>query len=167
MPGIFDRGFFFFGISLYVSFILNIMPMGDLLAYVRPSWTLLLLLFLSQVLPGRFGLFTSFCVGLLQDILLDTVLGLHALSLVSVIYLQLLVHRQIKIFSSIQQMAFVFLISFIYLSCLRIVSMFFLDSAAMGLAYWLPALVNALIWPWFYILMSSFKNFIGIYESNN
>lgn len=167
MSGIFDRGFFFIGISLYVSFILHIIPMGEWLAFVRPSWTLLLLLFLSQVLPGRFGLFTSFCVGLLLDILLDTVLGLHALSLVLVVYLQLLVYRQIKIFSSIQQMAFVFLISFIYLSCLRMVSMFFLDSATMGLAYWLPALVNALIWPWFYILMSSFKNFIGIYESNN
>lgn len=141
--------------------------MGDWLNYLRPNWILLIILFWSQALPSRVGMWYGFVVGLLFDLLLDNTLGLTSISLVLVLYLQLLLHRQLKSLRGLQQALKVAIFSFLYLLSYRLLEEFFGSSVKLGPGFWLPILSNALIWPWFFILMESIKYRFGIYEPNN
>ena len=86
---IFGRGFGAILGSVYVALILQIVPMGEWLGFLRPSWVLLIALFWSQAVPGRFGLWYAFFIGVILDVVLDQPLGMHAISLVIILYIQL------------------------------------------------------------------------------
>lgn len=152
--------------SLYAAMVLQIFPMTSWLSYLRPNWILLLVLFWAYVLPGRFGLFFALLVGVLTDLLLDSVFGIHALSMLVIVYLQLLLHRQIRIFSGVQQFLLIFFFSFLYLLSLRLLEGFFGKPAEVSIVYWLPTLTNALVWPWLLVVMDNLKLRFNIYENN-
>ncbi len=160
------QGMSLVALSLYAAMVLQIFPMTSWLSYVRPNWILLFLLFWVYVLPGRFGIFFAFLVGLLTDLLLDSVFGIHALSMITIVYLQLLVHRQIRIFSGFQQFLLILFFSFLYLLFIRLLEGFFGNPAEPDMFYWLPVLSNALVWPWLFVVMDSLKSRFNIYENN-
>lgn len=160
-------GFWFVIFSIYISFILAIFPLNDWLAAIRPIWILLMVIYWVRVLPSYLGLWFVFFVGFACDVLFNKTLGSHGLSLVLVVYLQLLFQRQIKMFSTLQQVILIFVFSFIYLSVLRVVELFFGYPVEINFIYWLPALINALFWPWFYFVMDGLKVRLGIYETNH
>ena len=162
----FGRGFSLIVLSVYVALIFSIIPMGDWLAYVRPDWVFLLVMFWTFAMPSRFGIWFAFLVGALIDIVGGSLLGMHSLALVLVVFLQMILHRQLKAFSGFQQFIFVFIFSFLYLLILKITESFFAESISRGVAYWLPSFINALIWPWFYIVMDSLRTRFNIYEAN-
>lgn len=164
---IFGRGFGVILLSIYAALILTIIPMGDWLAYFRPSWVLLIAIFWSQVIPARVGLWYGFIIGLLLDLLLDKPLGLTAISLVLVLYLQLLFDKQLRVLRGFQQMLKIIVFTFLYLLVHRVLEEFFGQTAQRGLAYWLPILSNSLLWPWFFMFMEGIKSRSGIYESNS
>lgn len=161
------RGFIIIFGSIYCALILTIIPMGDWLNYFRPNWILLVVLFWAQVAPSRFGLWHGLIIGLLLDLLLDKTFGFHSLGLVFILFLQLLLRRQLRVLRGIQQVLSIIVFSFLYLLTLRILEEFFGNSLETGFAYWLPILSNAVIWPWFYIFMEGLKSRAGIYEANN
>jgi len=161
------RGTITIFVSIYCALILTILPMGDWLNYFRPNWVLLVLLFWSQVIPSRFGLWYGLIVGVLLDLLLDKVFGLHSLSLVLILFLQLLLRRQLKVLQGIQQVISIFVFSFLYLLFLRVSEGFFGSPSETSVAYWLPLFSNAAVWPWFYIFMEGLKSRAGIYEANH
>jgi rod shape-determining protein MreD len=161
------RGFTFIAFTLYVALILTVLPLVEWLDYVRPSWMLLIVLFWVQVLPSRFGIGFAFTIGLITDLLTDSLWGLHSLSIVLTVFVQLLLLRQIRVFTGFQQFLSILVLSFLYLLIFRLLENFFLEDSVSGLVYWTPALINALLWPWFFIVMDNLKTLFHIYESNN
>ncbi len=160
-------GFWFVISSIYIACILAIFPLSDWLAAMRPVWILLMVIYWVRVLPSYLGLWFAFLVGFACDVLLNKTLGSHGLALVLVVYLQLLLQRQIQMFSTLQQVILVLVFSFIYLLTLRVVEMFFGYPVEINIVYWLPALINALLWPWFCFVMDGLKIRLGIYETNH
>ena len=160
------RGFIVIFASIYFALILTIIPLGDWLNYFRPNWVLLMVLFWAQAIPSRFGLWHGFIIGILLDLLLDKVFGLHSVSLVLILFIQLLLYRQLRVLMGFQQVLSILVFSFLYLLISRLLEEFFGNPVDSGLAYWLPMLSNAIIWPWFFIFMESLRSRFGIYEAN-
>lgn len=65
--------------SLAVASVLNIYPLSAALAWYRPMWLVLVLVFWLLSQPARVGIGAAFAVGLAADLLLDSDLGQQAL----------------------------------------------------------------------------------------
>jgi len=159
------RGSSFIYFSFLVAFILQIFPLFEWVNYFRPLWVLLLLLYWVQVAPSKLGIVTAFIIGLLLDVLFDDVLGMHALALSFLSFVMYLLHRRLRVSSTLQQVLVVFLFSVFYLLLVRIVQEFFAEPLTVNFGYWVPAFSSALIWPWFYLVMNEIKSRFNIHEA--
>lgn len=96
--------------TLLVAATLDVMPWPEALAWFRPQWLVLALIYWTLALPHRVGVFWGLCVGLLQDTLLDSPFGQHALALVLTCYLTLLVCKRLEQLATLPQSLVVFLL---------------------------------------------------------
>ena len=72
-------GTWFIVMSFIGGMLLTIFPMPDWFSAIRPQWCALILLYWCFALPMHVGIISGWCVGLLLDVLLGTLLGQHAL----------------------------------------------------------------------------------------
>ncbi len=167
IDSVFGRGASLMFATFYLAMLFSIVPLGDWLGYARPSWFLLIALFWAQEFPSRFGIKSAFVMGLCADVLFDQVLGLHAVVLVSLVYLQLLLNNRFRVMSTFQQVTRIVLFSFMYLLSILVLESFFASTAEKGVLYWLPVFVNALLWPWLHMILDGLKSRFQLYESNS
>jgi|GEM_PF-2550464 len=160
------RGFLFIAATVYLSYILMLIPMDGWTAYVRPDWTMLVVLFWAQAYSSQVGLRFALLTGILLDVLLGQMLGTYALGLVVIFYLQLLLNQRYRVLSIFQQIIRVFCFSVLYFLIVRLLQSLLGDVLPMTWAYWLPILSNIIIWPWLYLLMEYFKSVFRLHEYN-
>ena len=89
--------------SLLVAGIFSILPLPAWLSVARPAWVPMVLMYWVLALPNRFGLFFSFCVGLLLDVFMGASFGLNAMALTLVAFIMLNLHRRLRMFPWWQQ----------------------------------------------------------------
>jgi rod shape-determining protein MreD len=143
-------------LSFFIAYLLAALPMPQMIALARPDWVALCLIFWVLVLPDRVGISVGFCVGLLQDVLLGTYLGVFALAYSSLVYLVLLLHQRLRMYPILQQAAVIFLI--IALSQVLVqLCRDFLGNGITGDMHLLPSLVSALLWPWVFVILHSLQ----------
>ena len=75
---------------------LSILPLPWAVQWWQPGWVLLVLVYWLFSQPERMGFFLVFSLGLFLDLLLGSVLGLHALLFVCMAYFILRYHRQLS-----------------------------------------------------------------------
>jgi rod shape-determining protein MreD len=97
-------------LSFIVSYGLAIMPLPDWAVYWKPDWVGMVLLYWCIALPERVNVGTGWLVGILHDILSDTLLGMHAISYTLLAYLAVEYHRQVRVFPRWQQSMWVFIV---------------------------------------------------------
>lgn len=138
--------------ALAVAILLAIVPLYPVLEPLRPYWVALVLIYWG--LEGRNppGMGTAFLVGLVMDLVTASLMGLHALSLVVIIYLVQRFRARIRFFPPWQQALSVLAL----LVNDRIIGLWI--AVLMGepvptWQYWLPPLVGMAIWPWLFLLL--------------
>lgn len=132
--------------SLAAALLMSILPLPDALQAWRPEWVTLVLLFWVMHAPNWVGLWFGLIMGLMLDILLASPLGMHASTLIVVIYVARMTQRWSGIFSVRQTTALVFLL--ILLGRLMTYAQLALrGEAPADLTFFLPAVASALIWP--------------------
>ena len=141
-------------LAFILALALTIIPLPQALSYFRPSWILLLLLYLLFFFPRYFTLSMVFFLGLLLDILLSTVMGGHVFALSLTMWIAYSKVRRFGLYSSIQQMLAIGFFSFLYEATLVIID------AAQGykpsfLGILGTVLTSMLFWPWLKILLKS------------
>ena len=144
-------GWGFIVFSLFVAFMLNIMPWGQL--YGVPDFLAITLLFWSIHQHRRVGIGIAFCFGLLMDVNNATFLGETALAYTLMTYFAITLHRRILWFSWGRQVWYILML----LSIPHIVGMvihFFAGREAVGWLWMLDCAVGALIWPLAYWLLA-------------
>lgn len=143
---------------LWIGFIgalvLSILPLPEILSSFRPPWVLLLVLYIEYYLPENFKVTTLCLVGLSLDVLLSTVMGAHAFSLLFTTWMATTKSRRFQFFSITQQMC---LIGFF---CLFYQSLLSLIDALLGFHYSLlmpiiSAILGMCIWPWIRLMGDS------------
>lgn len=152
MKLLFQQGGWVILLSFIVSLMLTIIPLPDMLQYLRPEWSALVLLYWCMALPQRIGVGVGWVAGLFLDVLKGALLGQHALGLAVVAYLTLQLHQRIRVYPLWQQALTVLMLLNLY----QLLLVWFdgiTGQPSKGLAYWLPPLAGMLIWPWIFLLL--------------
>ncbi|MEE4278489.1 MAG: rod shape-determining protein MreD [Halieaceae bacterium] len=132
--------------SLFIAMLLAMLPLGRSLAWWRPEWLLLVLVYWAIALPHRVGLLTALLVGLLIDVMEGAPIGQNMLSLSLVITLARIMYQRLRVFTLAQQASVVFLLAGLH----QLIGHWLLGLQGVridGFLFLLPALTSALLWP--------------------
>lgn len=143
-------------LSFAISFMLAVVPLPEWLALWRPDWVAMVLIYWCLALPQRVGVSMGWLVGIIHDVLLDTLLGQRALSLCILAYLSTKLHRQIRAFPIWQQAIVVLsLVTFGQLPGVWIHGI--LGHPQTGWSFMFPAITSMLLWPWVFIVLRDMR----------
>ncbi|MDO9624825.1 MAG: rod shape-determining protein MreD [Pseudomonas sp.] len=139
-------------LSLALALLLSVATLPRFMEVGRPLWLALFLTYWVLALPQRVGMATAWCVGLLADVLNGTLLGHNALTLTLVTFLVLSLHQRLRMFPMWQQ-SMVLLVVFGLAQLVHLWLNALTGSRPPTLAFVLPALVSALLWPWVCVIL--------------
>lgn len=143
-------------LTLVVAILLTLLPLPGSLEVLRPYWVALVLIYWCLETQGLISLGLAFTVGLLLDLLTGSLLGLHALSLVIIVYLASRFRARLRFFPPWQQALSVLAllvndrIILLWINSLR-------DEPMPGLDFWLAPVVGTLLWPWIFLLLDRYR----------
>ncbi len=142
--------------SLVVAWILSVIPLPETLRAWRPDWPLLVLIYWSLALPHRVSVGTAWLTGIVQDILIGTLIGQHALSYAVVVYLTVRLHQRLRLFPRWQQ-----ILSLLLLLTLGQLILLWVNGIIgrpiHTWLYWMPSVLGALLWPLVYVLLRGLR----------
>ncbi|MDH5396361.1 MAG: rod shape-determining protein MreD [Gammaproteobacteria bacterium] len=148
-------------VSFIAAFILTMMPLPELLQSIRPEFVTIVLIYWCMALPARVGVGIGWIAGLVLDVLTDSLLGQHALTLALIAYLAIKLHQRIRVFPLWQQALTIFvLMSFQATIVLWIRGM--LGQAPSLLMFMLPAISTAIFWPVGFLLMRQVRRYYQV-----
>lgn len=144
-----------------VAFVLEIMPFPAGFQGFRPSWVILVLIYWTLALPNKISVGTAFVAGIVWDLVLGSVLGVHSIVLSIAIYFVAKYHLILRNLSlwlqSILVMLYVIAIKF---------AIFFVEllihSADFNPQELLGAVVSGVLWPWIFLLMRQIRRSLGL-----
>lgn len=147
-------------LSLFVAFMLTIMPLPEWMVEFRPDWVTLVMIYWAMALPARTGVTIAWLSGLMLDVSHGAILGQHALGLMLVIYIVHIQHQRLRMASLVQQAIVIF-----FLLLLKQLIVLWV-SGIVGHApdtwlYFMPCFTGALLWPWIYIIMRDLRRKFG------
>lgn len=139
-------------LSLCVALMLSIVPLPAWVVTWRPDWVAMVLIYWCVTFPERVGVATGWSVGIIQDVLSDTLLGQHAFSLCILAYASIELHYQLRVFPWWQQTLVVGgLIALIHLPDVWIRGI--LGHPQVGWSFLYPTVTSMALWWWVFIIL--------------
>ena len=138
--------------TIVVAVLLSLLPLPAVLSPFKPYWVALVVIYWSLETHDMIGLGVAFLIGLILDILSGSLMGLHAMSLVIMVFLVQRFRSRLRFFPPWQQSLSVLgllvndRIILIWITVL-------LGESMPTWRYWLPPLVGMAIWPWLFLLL--------------
>ncbi len=151
----------FVWLTLALALLLSVASMPKFMELGRPLWLALFLTYWVLALPHRVGMTTAWALGLLADVLNGTLLGQNALILTLITFLVLTLHQRLRMFPMWQQSS-VLLVVFGLAQLVQLWLNALTGSRPPTLAFVLPALVSALLWPWVCAILRGLHQRIGV-----
>lgn len=146
----------FINISILIALVLTIMPLPLALKPFWPDWAAMVVVYWAIALPHRVSIGVAWFVGFLLDVLLGTVLGVHAVSLAVITFGVASNFQRIRNFSVWQQSvvigAFLVLYHFLVFWLNR-----FLLNVNFSFEYITPAISSAFFWLWLFPLLRAYR----------
>ena len=145
-----SRGLIF--LTIMVAVLLSLLPLPDFLLPFKPYWVALVVIYWSLETHDMIRMGLAFIIGLVVDILSGSLMGLHALSLVVMVFLIQRFRSRLRFFPPWQQALSVLgllvndRIILIWITAL-------LGEPLPTWKYWLPPLVGMALWPWLFLLL--------------
>ncbi len=139
-------------LTFLLALMLSTLPMPESLEWGRPQWVALTLIYWVVALPHRIGPWSAWVLGLLLDILLGSLLGIHALTLAIVAYLAQRLHQRIRMFPLWQQAFLVLVLIGIHQMLLHWAQLLS-GARSDSLLFLLPSVVSCLLWPWLFVVL--------------
>ncbi|NQY87086.1 MAG: rod shape-determining protein MreD [Colwellia sp.] len=145
--------------TLLIALMASIMPMPLSVDVFRPDWVLIVLIYWCMALPGRVNIITAWVMGFLLDVLLGSVLGVHATAMAISIYIIVVNHQKIRNFSIWQQALITGVLAALYHLVVFWLQRFLIDVVFLT-SYLYPVITTIILWPWvFYLLRKVRRNF--------
>jgi rod shape-determining protein MreD len=142
--------------TLIVGFILSQMPLPSMLVWWRPEWVAMIVIYWVMALPNRFGIGMAWVSGLALDILKGSLLGMNALSLTTIAFLTLILHRRLRMYPLWQQALMVLVLVGINQLIFHWIQSL-TGSTGDTLIFLLPAVVSAILWPWVFVVLRGIR----------
>ncbi len=133
-------------VTLLVAGWLEVLPLPDAVEYLRPQWLVLAMVYWAIALPHRIGVVWGASVGLVQDVLLGTVLGQHALAMTLAVYIAQSTYKRLRVFPPIQQSGVVFLLVGVAVIASYLVQDYAGRALLPPMTMLLSALASAVLW---------------------
>ncbi len=149
-------GYFILFTSMLLAVLLMIMPLPDGLAFIWPLWIVAVLGYWLYALPHRVSLGSALFFGILLDVFNNTLLGQHALALVTVAYIMEKMHHQIRLFFWWQQALLMMCLAAVYSFILFFVQSL-LAEIHLSWPFWLPIISTGVIWPVVFALLRHYR----------
>ena len=139
-------------LTIVMAILLSLIPLPDLMMPFKPYWLALVIIYWSLETQDMISMGLAFLVGLVLDIVSGSLLGLHALSLVVMVFLVQHFRPRLRFFPPWQQALSVLgllvndRIILIWITVL-------LGEPLPTWQYWLPPLLGMALWPWLFLLL--------------
>ena len=133
-------------VTLLVAGWLELLPLTDALDYLRPQWLVLAMIYWAIALPHRIGVVWGGLIGLVQDVLLGSVLGQHALAMTLAVYIAQSTYKRLRVFPPLQQSAVVFLLVGVAVISSYLVQDFAGRALLSPMTMLISAVVSAVFW---------------------
>jgi rod shape-determining protein MreD len=143
--------------TLVAAIILTLLYLPPWLDALRPYWVALVLIYWALETQDLISLGWAFIIGLLLDLLTGSLLGLHALSLVIIIYLVTRFRPRLRFFPPWQQALSLFAL----LLNDRIILLWIISlrgDPLPPLSFWLPPIIGTVVWPWLFLLLDRVRS---------
>lgn len=143
-------------LSVLVASLLTVIAIPEAVRTLRPFWLALIVIYWTIEAPDRFAIGFAFALGLLQDVLVGTLLGEHAFRLAIVAFIVLRFRSRIRFFPMWQQalaVGVLLLNDRVVVLILRAIS----GEFAIDWQYWLSPIVGAALWPWVFLLLDDLR----------
>lgn len=132
-------------LSLFAAFICILIPWSGLALAVRPDFMLLVLLFWLLRAPNQCSVGTAWFMGLWIDLASGGIFGQYALAYTITAFFAVIYQRRLVLFSSTQQLVYVF--SLLLLSqCVLLILKAFAGQEFAGWSYFLPSVTGVVLW---------------------
>lgn len=147
--------------TLLLALIANTMPMPLNIDAFRPDWVLIVLLYWCLALPNRVNIITAWVMGLLLDVLLGSILGIHAAAMALSVYIAAVNYQKIRNFSLWQQAFIVGVLAALYHLVVFWLQRILLDVVFLP-SYLYPVLTSMVLWPWVFLLLRNVRRHFKI-----
>jgi len=148
-------------LSFALALLLSVAPMLSFMEIGRPLWLAMFLTYWTLVLPHRVGMTTAWLLGLAEDVLYGSLLGQNALILTLITFLVLTLHQRLRMFPLWQQ-SLVLLVVFGLAQLVQLWLNALTGNRPPTLAFVLPALVSALLWPWVFAALRAMHQRLNV-----
>ena len=139
-------------LTLLVALVASITPLPLSIDAFRPDWVLVVLVYWCLALPTKVNVVSAWFMGLLHDVLLGSVLGVHAAAMAITVYIVASNFQKIRNFSVWQQALIVGTLSALYHLIVFWFQRFILDVVFLP-SYLYPVLTTIVLWPWVFLLL--------------
>ncbi|MEJ8566936.1 rod shape-determining protein MreD [Elongatibacter sediminis] len=143
-------------ITLVVAMVLTIVPLPAMVQPLRPYWVALVLVYWCLETQDMVGLGGAFATGLILDLLTGSLLGMHGLTLVILVYLVTRFRARLRFFPPWQQALSVLAL----LINDRIVVLWIIGLRGdpfPPVSFWLAPVVGTFLWPWIFLLLDRYR----------
>ena len=151
-------------LTIVAAVLLTLLPLPAILLPLKPYWVALVVIYWSLETVDIINLGLAFLIGLVLDTLSGSLMGLHALSLVVVVFLVQRFRSRLRFFPPWQQALSVLgllvndRIILIWITML-------LGEPLPTWKYWLPPLVGMALWPWLFLLLDRIRSRMRLHKS--
>jgi len=139
-------------LTVTAAILLSLLPLPEVLVPFKPYWVAMMMIYWSLETQDTIGLGTAFLTGLALDVLSGSLMGMHALSLVIMVFLVQRFRPRLRFFPPWQQ-ALSVLVLLVNDRVILIWVTALLGEPLPTWKYWLPPIVALAIWPWLFLLM--------------
>ena len=137
-------------LSLVMAALLSLLPVPEVLTPFKPYWVAMVVIYWSLETQDVISLGLAFVIGVVVDTLSGSLMGMHALSLVVMVFLVQRFRSRLRFFPPWQQALSVLAllvndrIILIWISVL-------LGESMPTWQYWLAPLAGMVLWPWLFL----------------
>lgn len=139
-------------LSFGLAFILMVMPIGFQWRAYRPEFVVLMVVYWSMFAPQHFGLTSAWLIGLFQDLLELSPLGLNAIGMLLVSYISYLVYQRIRNYVLWHQAVWIFVLIGIFQLFSNWVGGL-VGRTIDGPMFLVAAIISSFLWPLVVVLM--------------
>ena len=151
-------------LTLVAAIMLSLLPLPEMLTPFKPYWLAMVLIYWSLETHDMVSLGLAFLIVLVLDILSGSLMGLHALSLVIMVFLVRRFRSRLRFFPPWQQ-ALSVLALLVNDRIILIWITLLLGEPIPTWEYWLPPLVGMALWPWLFLFLDRIRSRMRLHKS--
>lgn len=150
------KSYYVIAISILIALMLSLLPLPDWARWARPCWVAMVLIYWTMAVPYLVSIRIAWCVGIMLDVLQDTLLGQNALALTVIIYLVAKAYKRLRLYP-VQQQALVVFFLLLFYQLLLFWPQVWVSHINHNVYYWLASVTSFILWPWIYYLLRSVR----------